>query len=223
MENNNQKQEDSFDTPEEVTEEVETETVSMQSDATLTDVLSALRELQADKAETDAELARLRSQIAGGGEMDEEVEQDRRPAGSVKIATYEGSPIIDMKLEKNIERNHNGEMIIKNYKAICKIHGNDETVELTYGELGNPLDYLNLPREKYALTDQDSSDLSGASKIEHNQIISRGEKVDEIDRSSGLPVKTGKKIELVTRNDIRYYTIVVGDDKVTLRQDKIYR
>ena len=132
-------------------------------------------------------------------------------------------PIIDMKLEKNMEEDHKGNLFVKNYKAICTLHGQEKKFTTTYGELGNADDFLNLPRIKFQLVDQDPSDLSGASKIEHNKIITRGEKVDEVDRSSGMPVRTGRKVELVTRNDIRHYTIKVGDEKVVLRQDKIYR
>jgi hypothetical protein len=210
--------EESFDD----VENTETETVSEQSDATLADVLKALRDQDSKIEELAAENRRLRKE-SGEKETDDAVTTDRRPAENVTLATYEGMPIIDMRLEKNLSKDHNGNTYINNYKAICQVYGRKTPLEITYGELSEPTDYLNLPRIKFQLTNQNTADLSGASRVEHAQVITRGDKVDEIDRSSGAPIRTGKQVELVTRNDIRHYTIKVGDETVELHQDKIYR
>ena len=208
---------DSFDE----TETDETKSVSEQSDASLAEVLQALRAQEARLEELSKENMRLRQER---GEVSaEEEDATRRPAETVTLATIDGMPIIDMRLEKNLSRDHNGNTYIKNYNAVCTVFGKDEPVTITYGEMSEPTDYLNIPRITFKLTKQNPADLSGASRIEHNKIITRGEKVDEVDRSGGVPVKTGKQVELVTRNDIRYYTIKIGDEEVELRQDKIYR
>ena len=195
-------------------------TVEEQENTSLAEVLQALRAVEAKSDALAEENRRLRQEK--GEEVNDEV-QDRKPAETVTLASYNDMPIVDMKLEKNLEIDHNGKTYTKNYKAICQVYGQKEPVEITYGEMGEPNDFLNLPRKTYKLVNQNSSDLSGASRIEHNKVMSRGDKVDEVDRSEGAPVRTGKKIELVTRNDIRYYTIQVGDETVELHQDKIYR
>ena len=215
------KENDSFDEVE--TTETEEKSVSEQSDASLAEVLQALRANEAKIEELAAENRALRQNRGESDELEEDDAGTRRPAENVTLATIDGMPIIDMRLEKNIAKHEDGTSYIRNYNAICKVFGKDKEVKITYGEMSEPTDYLNLPRIKFQLTNQNTADLSGASRIEHNKIITRGEKVDEIDRSSGAPVRTGKQVELVTRNDIRYYTIKVGDETVELHQDKIYR
>jgi len=211
--------EDSFDEVDEIQEE---KTLSEQSDASLGDVLQALRANEAKMEELMAENRALREKN-GEADPEDEDNSNRRPAENITLATIDGMPIIDMRLEKNIAKHENGSSYIRNYNAICKVFGQKEDVVISYGEMSEPSDYLNVPRKKFELTNQNSADLTGASKVEHNKIITRGDKVDEIDRSSGVPVRTGKQVELVTRNDIRYYTIKVGDETVELHQDKIYR
>ena len=213
------KETDSFDE----VETNETDTVSEQSDNSLAEVLQALRAQEARLEELAAENKALRQQNGDTEELDENDAGVRRPAETMTLATIDGMPIIDMRLEKNLAKDGMGNSYIRNYNAICTVFGKKDPVVITYGEMGEPTDYLNIPRKTFQLTNQNAADLSGASRIENNKIITRGEKVDEIDRSSGVPVRTGKQVELVTRNDIRYYTIKVGDETVELHQDKIYR
>lgn len=192
-------------------------TVEQQGNQDLTAVLAEMRRLQ-------AEVASLRSQKDGDDNISDAGE--RKPAEYVTLAVIDGMPIIDMKLEKELAQDHKGDMYIKNYKAICQVFGNDDPVEITYGVEGRPDDFLNLPRKTFKLTNQDPNDLSGASKVQRGVVISKDGTVPEIDRSSGVPVRTGKMVELVTKRDKRWYTIIVDEETgetCELSEDKLYR
>ncbi len=188
----------------------------------MAEVMKQLRELQARDEAREAELRRLRA-AQESANSDEVVVEERKPAEIMKLASYEGKPIIDCKLQKVIKTDERGNRFEAGMEAHCTVFGRKDIFVTTYGNLENPDDFLNLPRIDYKLTEQNTADLSGASNIEYKKVISKGDYVDEIDRSSGHPVRTGRKVQLVEVNDIRHYTILVGDEKVTLSQDKIYR
>lgn len=203
------------------TEENQTTPDSQQDNGTM------LEQILANQEKLMAENEMLKTQLGRKADINEDEDDDesteRKPAGEMLLATIDGMPIIDMRLEKLTERDKDGKTYMKGYQAKCKVHGSEKEVTLSYGDLESPNDFMNLTRTKFYLTDQDNSDLTGASHIERNKVVDNFGKVPEIDRSSGVPVRTGKMVNLVTKRDVRRYTIMVGDDKVELPEDKIYR
>jgi len=196
--------------------EAETETKPEQTED-LALVLQKMREMQ-------EELSRLKSDRQ---DEDDNISDsnERKAPEFLRLATIGGMPIIDMRLEQNNQVDHNGNLQIKSFKAICKVFGTKEDVEITYGVEGNPSDYTNIPRKKFRLTNQDMNDLTGASKVLKGQIQDKQGVVPEIDRSGDSPRRTGKNVQLITRRDIRYYTIIANEETgetCELHQDKIY-
>lgn len=188
-----------------------------QQNQTLTEVLAEMRRLQ-------AEVASLRSSKDGDDIISDSGE--RKPSELITLAVIDGMPIIDMRLEKELATDHKGDMYIRHYNAICKVYGTEGEVKITYGVEGSPTDFLNLPRKTFKFTNQDPNDLSGASKIQKGMVISKNGTVPEVDRSSGVPVRTGKMVELLTKRDKRWYTIIVNEETgetCELSEDKLYR
>ena len=81
--------------------------------------------------------------------------------------------------------------------------------------------YENLQSEKFELIDIDENDLTGASKVEKGEIVSDGALVPEIDRSSGTPTATGRKVRTSVRKDVRHYTIKFGGKKFTFTNEDL--
>lgn len=192
-------------------------TPEAQQNQDLTAVLAEMRRLQ-------AEVAALRSSKDGGEIISDSGE--RKPSQYITLAVIDDMPIIDMRLEKELATDHRGDVYIRNYKAVCQVYGQDEPVTITYGVEGNPTDFLNLPRKTFQFTNQDLNDLSGASRVQKGVVMSKDGTVPEIDRSSGVPVRTGKMVELVTKRDKRWYTIIVNEETgetCELPEDKLYR
>ena len=82
--------------------------------------------------------------------------------------------------------------------------------------------YENIKTLNFELQDTDNvGDLTGASKVELKKIVGEGGLVSEVDRSSGRPVPTGRKIRTVVRADIRYYTIMFNGEKFTLSSEEL--
>lgn len=219
---------DSFDMPENTGEaktettipstETNVDTVEAQSNADLAAVLGEMRKLQAEVQSLRASKGENEDLISDSGE--------RKPAELMTLATIDDMPIIDMRLEKELDIDHRGNKYIKHYNAVCKVYGKDEPVTITYGVESEPNDFINLPRKTFKLTNQDTNDLSGASKVLKGQVMSKDGTVPEVDRSSGVPVRTGKMVELVTKRDVRWYTIIVNEETgetCELHEDKIYR
>jgi len=188
----------------------------------LSEILEGMKSMKEENSALKAQLEEMSKQMIADGN-DDIVSTERKPAETIELIVIDGKPLIDLKLEPEMDTNHKGEEFIKRMQATCTVFGKDKPVKLSYGELSNPKDFLNLPRRKFNLIDRDESDLSGASKIMRGQTVDNFGKTAEIDRSSGMPIRTGKMVELVTKRDVRYYTVDVDGEKCELREDKIYR
>lgn len=81
--------------------------------------------------------------------------------------------------------------------------------------------YETIKTVKFELQDIDENDLTGASKVQKGQVVAEGGLVAQVDRSSGEPRLTGKKIRTVVRRDIRHYTIEYKGKKITLSSEEL--
>jgi hypothetical protein len=81
--------------------------------------------------------------------------------------------------------------------------------------------YENVKTLNFKLHDIDQNDLTGASKVEKGKIVGEGGVIPEVDRSSGRPILTGRKIRTVVRSDVRYYTIEHAGKKFTISSDEL--
>lgn len=190
--------------------------------STLTEVLEGMKAMREENAKLQSRIEELSKEKRVEGN-DDIVSAERKPADNMTLVVIDGKPIIDMQLEPEMAVDHKGNEYMRRMQATCHVFGKKEPVHLSYGEISNPKDFLNLPRKKFKLINQDPSELSGASKILRNQVVDNFGTTPEIDRSSGTPVRTGKMVELVTRKSIRYYTIDVDGEACELHEDKIYR
>lgn len=190
-------------------------------------------------AETEAMFKLMQDQIAAQNELianltkevsesraasnePEVVSTDRKPPAYLRIATYEGKPIVDMRLIKKTKLDDNGAHRVIGMEAVCKLAGVDKKITISYGDSENENDYMRLPRVRYELTD--IVDSTGASKVDANKVIADGGLTPEKKLSGdNTLVATGKMVKMVVRADVRTYTILVDGKKVQLTQDKIYR
>jgi len=81
--------------------------------------------------------------------------------------------------------------------------------------------FENLKTVNFELIDIDQNDLTGASKIEKGVIVDEGATIPEIDRSSGTPMATGRKIKATVKEDIRHYTMMFEGEKFTLTNKEL--
>ncbi len=186
--------------------------------------LEVMEQMQAMMSEQQKTITELKAQVAQSRNQASEpevVDLNRKPAGNILIATIDGMPITDMKLEKKTMLNGAGQTVVTGFDAICKVHGIDKPVKITYGDMDNPKDYLNLPRTRFDLVDQVEE--SGASQVDRGRVVRNDGLVDEKKEVNNVLITTGRKVQLAIREDFRYYTIEVNGEKVTLPQDKIYR
>ncbi len=186
--------------------------------------LEVMEQMQAMMSEQQKTITELKAQVAQSRNQASEpevVDLNRKPAGNILIATIDGMPITDMKLEKKTMLNGAGQTVVTGFDAICKVHGIDKSVKITYGDMDNPKDYLNLPRTRFDLVDQVEE--SGASQVDRGRVVRNDGLVDEKKEVNNVLITTGRKVQLAIREDFRYYTIEVNGEKVTLPQDKIYR
>ena len=179
------------------------------------------------------QMATMQSELQSQKERSEQpisklvkTDEERKP-GEIDLATYEGNPIVDMRLVPKMGTDSNGQSIINGMKAVCKVHGKKEDIEMSYGDVQNPTDYANLPRVTYFFTDvseyNDKGETTWASCIEKNQLISSaGTVAEKVLRGNDL-VPTGRLVPVETRRDIRYFTILVNGEKVELAENKLYR
>lgn len=187
-------------------------------------VLEMMQAMQEQLAANNETIASLQKQVAASNDAardPEIVDGERKPAGNILIATIDGMPITEMRLVKKTKVNDAGMTVVLGFDAVCKVHGKKEEVTITYGDMDNPTDYLNLPRTRFDLIDQ--IDHSGASKIEPKKLIRSDGLVDEKQEVNNQLVPTGRKVRLDIREDFRYYTIEVNGEKLTLPQNNIYR
>lgn len=158
---------------------------------------------------------------------DEAILVDRQSAHTMRLPVVDGVPVIEGKLERVI--GIAGLEYIMNVKTadgkkhsfpfgcdIAKLNFSDEKLKDV-----TPLSYETIGTANFKLQDVDTNDLTGASKVEKGKIISEGGVIPEIDRSSGRPQPTGRKIRTVVRADVRHYTIEYNGKKHTFTSDQL--
>lgn len=185
-------------------------------------VLNQIIERQEVLHKENVELRKKLSELEGKQSLhtDEIIDTQRNFPTEMTLVSYNGKPVLDVKQVTKYKK-VDGQIVGEYQEATCTVYGMDKPFITTFGDINNPEDYLNLPRLTYTLTDQ--ADLSGASKIEANVPVKSSGLVEVIDRSSGEPVPTGKKIQQNVYRDIRWYTVLVDGEKVVIHEDKLYR
>lgn len=187
--------------------------------------------LKAQLEEKDAQIAELSKNLntlarsRNGQPQDDIVDTERKSANSMRLPVIEGSPVIKSEIKRVLGVKgldlvaHVTTADKKEYKVpfgcdIKAIDFSQEAMKDLY-----TTSYENLQSMKFSLVDV--TDLSGASKVEKGKVVSEGNPVAEIDRSSGTPVATGRKVRTSVRRDIRHYTIDVDGKKFVLSQDDL--
>ena len=189
------------------------------------DLLSLVKSMGEQMATMQAQLASQKTKEEQDSNLVVDSDERKHPQG-VEIRTYKGKPIIDMRLIEKTGIDANGQTIINGIEAICKVFGTDKEIKISYGDLRNPDDYFQQPLVNYPFVDsltEDPLERSGASKLVRKQLVSSNGTVPENQLSDNRLVPTGRVIPVNTWKDIRYYTIMVGNEKVELAEDKIYK
>lgn len=153
-------------------------------------------------------------------------ETERQPARLIRLATYKSAPITKMRLTEKTALDGRGQTVINGMEAICSVHGIDKEVKITYGDMKNSEDYLNLPRKDFEMTNfMDSEEgLSGASRVERNKIVGQhGTVVENTLSSDNALIPTGRMVPVTEKRNVRYYTIIVNGEEVELSEDNLYR
>lgn len=168
-----------------------------------------------------------RSQSETVSDVDEGILVDRQSAHTMRLPVVNEVPVIDGKLERVL--GVQGVEYLMNVKTAdgkkykfpfgCDISKIDFSSEKLEGV--EPVSYENVKTQDFKLQDIDNNDLTGASKIEKGKIVSEGNTIPEVDRSSGRPVMTGRKIRTVVRSDVRHYTIKHNGKKFTISSEDL--
>jgi hypothetical protein len=160
---------------------------------------------------------------------DDAILVDRKSAHTMRLPVVNDAPVIDGKLERVVGV-AGLEYLMKVKTADGKSYsfpfGSDVSrIDFTNEKLKDveTIAYENVKSKNFPLQDIDNNDLTGASKIEKGKIVGEGGVIPEVDRSSGRPQLTGRKIRTVVRQDVRYYTIEYNGKKFTLSGEKLGR
>lgn len=188
-------------------------------------------EVIAQQAKAIAEL-KSSNQSSPNNDEDEGIITDRKSAHTMRMPVVGEAPIISGKLERivgvpgieYIMRVNTAEVVsekdgVKVYKEYLFPFGcNVNQLDFNDKKLKDiqTTSYENIKTKDFDLQDIDMNDLTGASKVKRGEIVGKGNNIPEIDRSSGRPVFTGRKIQTVVRRDIRYYTIMFNGEKVSI-------
>tara|TARA_R110000851_G_scaffold96046_1_gene208417 strand:+ start:6023 stop:6694 length:672 start_codon:yes stop_codon:yes gene_type:complete len=171
---------------------------------------------------------KVNSLTKGNNQVEDDIiETARKSAHIMQLPVIEGAPII----ASVISAVHG----IKGMELVADVKNADgDKFKVPYGCDVRKLDfanvnlkdfyktsYENLNSEKFELVDIDKSDLTGASKVNKGEIVSQGSPVPQIDRSTGSPVFTGKKVRTVVLKDVRDYTIKFNDKKFTFTNEDL--
>jgi hypothetical protein len=158
---------------------------------------------------------------------DEAILIDRQSAHTMRLPVVDGAPVIAGKLERVIGV-PGLEYIMNVTTADNKKHSFPFGCDVNKLDFSNeklkdirPTSYETIRTENFKLQDVDTNDLTGASKVEKGKIVSEGNVIPEVDRSSGRPVMTGRKIRTVVRADVRHYTIEYGGKKFTISSNDL--
>ena len=189
--------------------------------------------LKVELEESRAETASLREAIKNVSKSnansfeDDVVDTARRSAHVTSLPVINGVPIVWAESSrvtglKGIElimsaRDANGsEFTIPFGCDVGKVDFSDKKLKDIHST-----SYENLKTQKFELQDIDENDLTGASKIEKGKVVDEGSVVPEIDRSSGTPMPTGRKIRTTVKADVRHYTILFDGKKITLTDKEL--
>lgn len=152
---------------------------------------------------------------------------DRQSAHTMRLPVVNGVPVISGKLERvvgvaGIEYIMNVETAdSKKYSFPfgCDVSRIDFSNKKLSGI--EKTSYETISTADFRLQDIDTNDLTGASKIEKGKIVGEGGVIPEVDRSSGRPVLTGRKIRTVVRADVRHYTIEFNGEKYSFTNEEL--
>lgn len=158
---------------------------------------------------------------------DEGIILDRQSAHTMRLPVVNGAPVIEGKLERVI-----GVAGLEYLMNVKTADGKEysfpfgcDVGRLDFGDKKikdiQTTSYENIQTMNFELQDIDTNDLTGASKVEKGKIVGEGQVIDEIDRSGGRPVRTGRKVRTVVRQDLRHYTIEYNGEKITLTGDQL--
>ena len=158
---------------------------------------------------------------------DEAIIVDRMSAHTMRLPVVDGAPVIAGKLERVI-----GVAGLEYLMNVKTADGKEysfpfgcDVGRLDFGDKKikdiQTTAYENIKTLDFKLQDIDNNDLTGASKVEKGKIVGEGGVISEVDRSSGRPMLTGRKIRTVVRQDVRYYTIEYNGEKFTLTSDEL--
>jgi len=205
--------------------------VDAQQDA-LQDALHArLDEIQGKMQETIDSQAKtiqeLKDRPTRPSDDDDGILVDRQSAHTMRMPVVDGVPVIKGKSER-VTGIEGIDYLMKVETADSKKYsfpiGCDiSKLNFTDSKLKGieSTSYENIKTKDFALQNIDTNDLTGASKVDKGQIVSEGNKIPEVDRSSGNPVMTGRKIRTVVRNDVRHYTIEHGGELFTIDNEML--
>ena len=183
-------------------------------------------ELEESRKEV-AEMKKNISNLSHSDNQDEIVDTARKSAHTISLTVIGGAPIVKSSISSvlGIEglelmaevKNARGDKYTVPFGCdIKKLDFSKENLEGVY-----KTSFESLNTEKFKLVNIDQNDLTGASKVEYKKVISEGQPVNEIDRSTGTPRATGKKVRAVVMRDVREYTIEFEGKKFKLTEDDL--
>lgn len=158
---------------------------------------------------------------------DEAIIIDRQSAHTMRLPVVNDVPVINGKLERVIGVT-GLEYLMNVETADGKKYSFPFGCDITRIDFDNAklkdiqtTAYETIKTANFPLQDIDNNDLTGASKVEKGKIVGEGGVISEVDRSSGRPVLTGRKIRTVVRADVRHYTIEYNGKKFTFTSDQL--
>ena len=189
----------------------------------IADVIERLNKMEKTSDSKDAEIVSLKAELKklsesnsnkASGHDDELVDDIRRSVDNVEIVVYgeEEAPVVGVKIIRNFDKD--GKEL--NSQVELNVIGYDKPVKVSYGNLENPGDFMQLKTKKFTLVDILDGDLTGASKIRRDVISEDNGTVAEMKLTGEAYVPTGRQVRQVVRKDIRYYTIEFGGKKYEL-------
>jgi hypothetical protein len=189
---------------------------------TVDPVMERLDRLEKVSEAKDAEISNLRAELQKVSERKSNessghsdiVEDARLSADNVEIVVYgeNEAPVVGTKIIRNFDKE--GKEL--NSEIELDVIGENKPVRISYGNLENPNDFMQLKTKVFALHDILDGDLTGASKIQRDVIVEDTGTVPEMKLTGEAYVPTGRQVRQVVRKDIRYYTIEFDGKKYEL-------
>lgn len=209
------------------TEGGEQDALSQRLDAIETDLKGTIESQNETIKEQAEAIAELKNRPSNDSDDDDAILVDRQSAHTMRMPVVNGVPVIKGKSERVVG--------IEGIDYLMKVETADgekysfpigcDISKLNFSDSKlkgiESVSYENIQTKDFKLQDIDTNDLTGASKVEKGEIVSEGNKIPEIDRSSGNPIMTGRKIRTVVRNDVRYYTIEHDGEKFTIDNEML--